>query len=92
MIKKYNGIEDAINAMPGRDRHNGLYVQVSYDIDEDAVLYDVLVDIGRGKRIEYENPRILRIGFFYSRVSPARLRELIDENVNLYNEYIASCE
>ena len=85
--REYKGLEEAINQIP-TVRNTGILVQISYDMDEDDVLYNV--HVGEGSRTEYENPRILRIGFFQRRVSPARLKELIEETIELRREYCCS--
>lgn len=87
--RKYIGLEDARAEMPVYDRHNGLYVEVCYDIDNDEVLAEVYVDFGMWSHTRYENPRIIRVGNFARRVSAARLKEYIDEAVDLYDKYCA---
>ena len=87
--RKYTGLQEAIAEMPTHDRHNGLYIEVSYDLDNDEVLAEVYVDFGMWSHTRYENPRIIRIGNFARRVSAARLKEYIDEAVDLYDKYCA---
>lgn len=70
-MRKYHGLQEAINEMPERDRHNGLYVEV-------------YVDFGEGSRTIYDNPRIVRIGNFVRRVSTVKLKECIDEVADFY--------
>jgi hypothetical protein len=83
-MRKYHGLQEAINEMPTHDRHNGLYVEVCYDLDSDEVLTEVYVDFGEGNRTIYDNPRIVRIGNFVRRVSAAKLKEYIDEVADFY--------
>lgn len=83
-MRKYHGLQEAINEMPTHDRHNGLYVEVCYDLDNDEVLTEVYVDFGGGNRTIYDNPRIVRIGNFVRRVSAAKLKEYIDEVADFY--------
>ena len=83
-MRKYHGLQEAINEMPTHDRHNGLYVEVCYDLDSDEVLTEVYVDFGEGNRMIYDNPRIVRIGNFVRRVSAAKLKEYIDEVADFY--------
>ncbi|MBF1685399.1 MAG: hypothetical protein HXO78_11905 [Selenomonas sp.] len=83
-MRKYYGLHTALAEMPEHDRHNGLYVEVCYDIDNDEVLAEVYVDFGEGTRTIYDNPRIVRIGNFVRRVSAAKLKEYIDEVADFY--------
>lgn len=83
-MRKYHGLQEAINEMPERDRHNGLYVEVYIDLDNDEVLAEVYVDFGEGSRTIYDNPRIVRIGNFVRRVSTVKLKECIDEVADFY--------
>ena len=83
-MRKYHGLQEAINEMPTHDRHNGLYVEVCYDLDNDEVLTEVYVDFGEGNRTIYDNLRIVRIGNFVRRVSAAKLKEYIDEVADFY--------
>ena len=83
-MRKYHGLQEAINEMPTHDRHNGLYVEVCYDLDNDEVLTEVYVDFGERNRTIYDNPRIVRIGNFVRRVSAAKLKEYIDEVADFY--------
>ena len=83
-MRKYHGLQEAINEMPTHDRHNGLYVEVSYDLDNDEVLTEVYVDFGMWSHTRYENPRIIRVGNFVRRVSAVKLKEYIDEVANFY--------
>lgn len=87
--RKYTGLEEAIAEMPMHDRHNGLYIEVSYDLDNDEVLATPYVDYGMWSRTVYANPRIIRVGNFARRVSVEQLKERIDEAVDLYIEYCA---
>lgn len=87
--RKYTGLQEAIAEMPTHDRHNGLYIEVSYDLDNDEVLATPYVDFGMWSHTRYENPRIIRVGNFVRRVSAARLKEYIDEAVDLYDKYCA---
>ena len=87
--RKYTGLQEAIAEMPTHDRHNGLYIEVSYDLDNDEVLATPYVDFGMWSHTRYENPRIIRVGNFARRVSAARLKEYIDEAVDLYDKYCA---
>lgn len=75
--------------MPERDRHNGLYIEVSYDLDNDEVYATPHVDFGMWSYTRYENLRIIRVGNFARRVSAKALKERIDETVDLYNKYCA---
>ena len=83
--RKYTGLQEAIAEMPTYDRHNGLYIEVS----NDEVLATPYVDFGMWSRTVYANPRIIRVGNFVRRVSAARLKEYINEAVDLYLEYCA---
>ena len=83
-MRKYHGLHAALAEMPERDRHNGLYVEVSYDLDNDEVLAEVYVDFGMWSHTRYENPRIIRVGNFVRRVSAVKLKEYIDEVANFY--------
>lgn len=83
-MRKYHGLQEAINEMPTHDRHNGLYVEVCYDLDNDEVLTEVYVDFGMWSHTRYENPRIIRVGNFVRRVSAVKLKEYIDEVANFY--------
>ena len=83
-MRKYHGLHAALSEMPERDRHNGLYVEVSYDLDNDEVLAEVYVDFGMWSHTRYENPRIIRVGNFVRRVSAVKLKEYIDEVANFY--------
>lgn len=87
--RKYTGLQEAIAEMPTYDQHRGLYIEVSYDLDNDEVLAEVYVDFGMWSHTRYENPRIIRVGNFARRVSAARLKEYIDEAVDLYDKYCA---
>ena len=53
--RKYIGLEDARAEMPTHDRHNGLYIEVSYDLDNDEVLATPYVDFGMWIRTVYAN-------------------------------------
>ena len=57
--RKYTGLQEAIAEMPTYDRHNGLYIEVSYDLDNDEVLAEVYVDFGMWSHTRYESPRII---------------------------------
>ena len=83
-MRKYHGLQAALAEMPERDRHNGVYVEVSYDLDNDEVLTEVYVDFGMWSHTRYENPRIIRVGNFVRRVSAVKLKEYIDEVANFY--------
>jgi len=83
-MRKYHGLHAVLAEMPERDRHNGLYVEVCYDLDNDEVLAEVYVDFGEGTRTIYDNSRIVRIGNFVRRVSAAKLKEYIDEVADFY--------
>lgn len=83
-MRKYHGLHAALAEMPERDRHNGVYVEVSYDLDNDEVLTEVYVDFGMWSHTRYENPRIIRVGNFVRRVSAVKLKEYIDEVANFY--------
>ena len=87
--RKYTGLQEAIAEMPTHDRHNGLYIEVSYDLDNDEVLATPYVDFGMWSRTVYASPRIIRVGNFVRRVSAAKLKEYIDEAVDIYLEYCA---
>lgn len=87
--RKYIGLQEAIEEMPTHDRHNGLYIEVSYDLDNDEVYATPHVDFGMWSRTVYDDPRIVRIGNFARRVSAAKLKERIDEAVDLYDKYCA---
>jgi hypothetical protein len=87
--RKYIGLEDARTMMPTHDQHRGLYIEVSYDLDNDEVLATPYVDYGMWSRTVYANPRIIRVGNFVRRVSAKALKERIDEAVDLYLEYCA---
>lgn len=87
--RKYTGLQEAIAEMPTHDRHDGLYIEVSYDIDNDEVLATPYVDYGMWSRTVYANPRIIRVGNFARRVSVEQLKRLIDEAVDIYLEYCA---
>ena len=87
--RKYTGLQEAIAEMPTHDRHNGLYGEVCYDLDNDEVLATPYVDFGMWSHTRYENPRIIRVGNFARRVSAARLKESIAEAVYLYDKYCA---
>lgn len=87
--RKYTGLQEVIAEMPVYDRHNGLYVEVCYDLDNDEVLAEVYVDFGMWSHTRYENPRIIRVGNFARRVSAKALKERIDEAVDLYDKYCA---
>jgi len=87
--RKYTGLQEAVAEMPTRNRHNGLYIEVSYDLDNDEVLATPHVDFGMWSRTVYANPRIIRVGNFARRVSVEQLKERIDEAVDIYLEYCA---
>lgn len=87
--RKYTGLQEAVAEMPTRNQHNGLYIEVSYDLDNDEVLATPYVDYGMWSRTVYANPRIIRVGNFARRVSAKALKERIDEAVDLYLEYCA---
>ena len=82
-MRKYHGLQAALAEMPERG-HNGVYVEVSYDLDNDEVLTEVYVDFGMWSHTRYENPRIIRVGNFVRRVSAVKLKEYIDEVANFY--------
>ena len=87
--RKYTGLQEVIAEMPERDRHNGFYVEIHYDLDTDEVYATPHVDFGMWSRTVYDDPRIVRIGNFVRRVSAAKLKARIDEAVDCYLEYIA---
>ncbi|UZD42770.1 hypothetical protein [Selenomonas sputigena] len=87
--RKYTGMEEAITEMPTHDQHRGLYIEVSYDLDNDEVLATPYVDYGMWSRTVYANPRIIRVGNFARRVSVEQLKKRIDEAVDIYLEYCA---
>ena len=83
-IRQYHGLEDARAEMPVYDRHNGLYVEIHYDLDTDEVYADLHVDFGMWSRTVYGDPRVIRVGNFVRRVSAERLKERIDEAASDY--------
>ena len=87
--RKYTGLQEVIAEMPTHDRHRGLYIEVSYDLDNDEVLATPYVDYGMWSRTVYANPRIIRVGNFVRRVSAAKLKEYIDEAIAYHLEYCA---
>lgn len=87
--RKYTGLLEAIAEMPTHDQHRGLYIEVSYDLDNDEVLATPYVDYGMWSRTVYANPRIIRVGNFARRVSVEQLKKRIDEAVDIYLEYCA---
>ena len=87
--RKYIGLEDARTMIPVHDRRNGFYVEIHYDLDTDEVYATPHVDFGGWSRVEYDDPRIIRVGNFVRRVSAERLKERIDEAVDCYLKYIA---
>lgn len=44
--RKYKGLQNALREMPQFNRHNGLYVEVHYDLDNDEVLAKVHCSLG----------------------------------------------
>ena len=88
-MKRYIGLKEAIAEMPVRNRNNGFYIEIHYDLDTDEVYATPHVDYGMWSRTVYDDPRIIRVGNFARRVSAARLKEYIDEAVDLYNKYCA---
>lgn len=87
--RKYIGLQEVIAEMPERDRRNGFYIEIHYDLDTDEVYANPHVDYGMWSRTVYDDPRIVRIGNFVRRVSAAKLKARIDEAVDCYLEYIA---
>lgn len=80
--RRYKGLQNALREMPQFNRHNGLYVEVHYDFDNDEVLAKVHCSLGGNNWTEYANPRIVRIGFFFQRVSAKKLKAYIDEAIS----------
>ena len=76
--RQYHGLEDARAMIPVHDRHNGLYIEIHYDLDTDEV------DFGMWSRTVYDDPRVIRVGNFVRRVSAERLKERIDEAASYY--------
>ncbi|WP_315273919.1 hypothetical protein [Selenomonas sputigena] len=87
--RKYIGLEDARAEMPVRDRRNGFYIEIHYDLDTDEVYATPHVDYGMWSRTVYDDPRVIRVGNFARRVSVEQLKERIDEAVDIYLEYCA---
>ena len=79
--RHYKGLEEAINEMPDTDLGNGFYVDLHYDLDKDEVYAESHVSLGYNNRTEYDNPRIVRIGFFAHKVPKEEIIKYIDGEI-----------
>lgn len=77
--RNYTGLNEALAAMPRRDANNGYYVEIHYDLDEDAVLCNPHVAWGEGNRTVYHDPAIIRVGNYHRRPSRAAIIADIEE-------------
>lgn len=81
MQKQCKNIQDAIDKMSPYDRRNGYYVEVFYDIAEDAVYSHAQCSLGFNSWTEYHDPDVIKIGNFVKRVSKKRLIEIIEKRL-----------
>lgn len=44
--RKFHGVKAAVGEMPKYDRHDGLYLEVHYDLEEDKVLTNLHCSFG----------------------------------------------
>ena len=67
--RNYTGLNEALAKMPKWDAHNGYYVEIHYDLDEDTVLYNPHVAWGEGSWTVDHDPKIIRVGTYHRRPS-----------------------
>lgn len=87
MGKQYKNIQDAIDKMSPYDRRNGYYVEVFYDMSEDAVYSHAQCSLGFNSWTEYYDSDVIKIGNFVKKVSKKRLIEIIEERIKQDKEW-----
>ena len=73
--RKFRGIKTAVGEMPKYDRGDGMYLQVHYDLYEDRVITDLHVSFGHNSWTEYDDPDVISVGNYDTRVTMAELKE-----------------
>ena len=73
--RKFHGIKTAVGEMPKYDRHDGLYLEVHYDLEEDRVYTDLHCSFGYNSWTVYHDPDVIPVGMCSERVTMAELKE-----------------
>lgn len=81
MQRIYKNISRAISEMSPRDRNNGYYVEVFYDMNEDKVYSCPQCSLGFNSWTVFHDPAVIKIANFVKRVSKKRLIEIIEERL-----------
>lgn len=79
--RHYRGLEKAIDEMPDADLGNGFYIELHYNLDEDEVYTHKHVSLGYNHWTEYDDPHIVRIGFFAHKVLKEEIIKYIDDEI-----------
>lgn len=79
--REYRGLKEAVEEMPSRDDHNGIYVEVHYDMDEDEVYTHYHCCFGYNNWTKYHDPAVIRVGYYSKRVSEEQLKTDIEEAI-----------
>lgn len=73
--RKFHGIRAAVGEMPRYNRHDGLYLEVHYDLEEDEVLTNLHCSFGHNSWTQYHDSSIIFVGFYDERISMAELKQ-----------------
>lgn len=57
--RKYHGVKRAVGEMPSHNRHDGTYLEVHYDLDEDEVYTHFHCSLGFNSWTEYHDPAVI---------------------------------
>lgn len=69
--RKYHGIKKAVGEMPRYNRHDGTYLEVHYDLDEDEVYTHFHCSLGFNSWTMYHDPAVIPVGTYSSPVKMA---------------------
>lgn len=81
--RNYKGLDKAIDEMPEKDLGKGFYIEISYHLDKDEVYVNKHDSLEQNNRTKYDDPRVVRIGFFSQRVSKENIIKDINEQIKL---------
>lgn len=73
--RKFHGIRAAVGEMPRYNRHDGLYLEVHYDLEADEVLTNLHCSFGYNIWMQYHDSSIIFVGFYDERISMAALKQ-----------------
>lgn len=68
--------------LPKVDANNGCYVQISYNLETDTVLYDEHVDAGKNQQTVYHDSSIVFVGNFSQKPTKQYLIECIERAID----------